>query len=419
MTRYRVITSPNAPGFLKISGRVTLNSTIVKPAAESRICYDEVVPEFKIRSARGEVFNNAFSSTHTINSFVGSYSGTEKQSGFPDKVYDHQRTLDVSRAQLIPLATQNYEEARAILRTRALAAVNATQFDAGTFAGEWHKTRSLFKDTVNAFMNALLGAASTYRKGTFKKIPLYDDNGHPLLNSKGKPQYKYSSTSDQFRDGTQKSVKNVNDLWLIVRYGVRPLLNELENALKLLTRNTALRQTARAQVIITDTGTSTSLIPDDWGKTWTLCNSAASVLTLRAGILYETTQAGQLAGRLGVTRLGSTVWELMPYSFVVDWFFSVGMWLDAIQPSGASRTLCAWESMHVVNTHITSINESFNGPVLGKSVDITWKETASRVETFNQRTPWVISTPSFPTQGSGFTGLKLVDFVALVLQKLL
>lgn len=52
-------------------------------------------------------------------------------------------------------------------------------------------------------------------------------------------------------------------------------------------------------------------------------------------------------------------WELVPYSFVVDWFFNVGDVLGALVPAPHLQNLCSWCSVERVVKHVVTIPESW------------------------------------------------------------
>lgn len=77
-----------------------------------------------------------------------------------------------------------------------------------------------------------------------------------------------------------------------------------------------------------------------------------------SGVLYELTDENEHAGMLRRTGLRwadipSSLWELLPYSFVLDRFIDIGMWLNAVIPKPGVRILGSWTSVvdRQVNNH--------------------------------------------------------------------
>jgi hypothetical protein len=60
--------------------------------------------------------------------------------------------------------------------------------------------------------------------------------------------------------------------------------------------------------------------------------------TVSAGVIYTVnqrtiSQALQMVGGVRPSDITATLWEVIPYSFVVDWFANVGEWIQAISPN--------------------------------------------------------------------------------------
>lgn len=417
MTRYRVTDTPNAPGLFEITGRYVLTQTFPLPSAEKLMTYDEVVPNYHIRSAKGEIFNNPFSSTRIVCAAEGSYSGVEVIS--TPKVYNHRRTLSSRYNPALFGDKLNIDDARARCRINALGAVNGTEVDAGAFAGEWHKTRTLHRTVGNSILKAFNEGAK-YKKGSFKRIPMYDMEGRPLLNSKGKPMYKYSSTKSEVYGSSSRKTGHLADVWLGIRMGLAPLLSELEGACRFLSQNKALRRTARGREVVTKQSKTIQLVDDTWqANLWVHEHLRTQTVSISNGILYETTAAARAVAQLGGTRLASTLWELTTFSFMIDWFVNVGAWLDAVQPSGAHKTLCAWESTHDTIVDTMSVNQTFQKSLGGTDyVSVSWKEGFTLATTVKSRNIWVPTVPSSPALGSGFSTLRSADFAALIVKRL-
>jgi hypothetical protein len=86
-----------------------------------------------------------------------------------------------------------------------------------------------------------------------------------------------------------------------------------------------------------------------------------------AGIVYAlpcatTTQALAEEFGVGAKDLLSSVYETLPWSFVVDWFIGIGDWLSAIAPNPFVQVLGSWATYTEKNWRIIS------DPTLGLSV---------------------------------------------------
>jgi hypothetical protein len=124
--------------------------------------------------------------------------------------------------------------------------------------------------------------------------------------------------------------------------------------------------------------------------------------------------------QLGLTRPLSSAWELLPWSFVADWWLSVGTYLDAIQPSGIYRKLCAWEGTR--ETYVTTASIEGWAPTASLSsteqFTASWSGAYTYVTTTNVRDWWNTAIPLRPAYGTGFSEIRSADFAALILQKI-
>lgn len=399
----------------------------VRPAV-SRQCYDTVTKSFKRRSASGEIFNFDFQSTKSTFASGGSYVNTASTS-YPAPTVNTARDWRAENGYVHAALYQNLAVPVVALDTtsslqraqiNALGNVNKTDFDAATFMGEWSKTKSLHRDLCNALLKiALEGESARVKRSTFDKTPVYDDRGNPLLNKKGEPKFKYVHTKGGMRgDGKLKHAKNFSDLYLAARYGLLPLLHDLEDAWKFMNRKYPPRNTARAFDVVQGTSSTKSRWNVGHGY---FDNDVVTVRTVvtRVGILYDTDPASRALAGLGLTRPLSTAWELIPWSFVADWIVDVGSWLDAMQPAGFTRTLCAW-----VSTLETIVLTTTSGPFVRTVTDpvdttssYSLNDWSIRTETTKSRYAWSPSLPKLPALGSGFNTIRSVDLAALVLQK--
>lgn len=414
------------------SPRVIESKASYRPNSE--VMDDVVVPGYKLRSAQGEVFNNPYSKfvKTMAASGGGSYSyynidayvSTGSDAKFLYDFYQGRMGGGVTPSLVFPDEVQSERNAR----IQCLASVNQTDFDSLTFAAEWSKTKILHRQVGQALLKLFLDPKSglllatklKYKKARVKRVPLYDHEGRPLLNRKGDPTYKYTHTEASI-SGKSSLGKDVANAYLVGRYGVGPLLHDLEGALKHLTKSRALRKTARGTYSLNATATMNfnapvfgESVPGQWLRT--------GEKTVRYGIYYETTAFMSGAAGLGLTRPLKTIWELIPYSFVFDWLINVGGWLDAIQPSGATKELSAWVSTRSMTYDYLNCSGGRTDNRLDQSSAdyFSWSADATFVstETAFTRQLWAPNVPTFPALGSGLNPLRSFDLMTLIVQKI-
>lgn len=114
--------------------------------------------------------------------------------------------------------------------------------------------------------------------------------------------------------------KDISGRWLELQYGWLPVLSDTYEAAKAFEVISKYR-TSRIRVTRNKFGTynasqSTSSY-DAIGKYW-----------LGKQIVYEMTEQLSAPRSLGLADPLSVIWEIIPYSFVIDWFLPIGSYLD-------------------------------------------------------------------------------------------
>jgi len=131
------------------------------------------------------------------------------------------------------------------------------------------------------------------------------------------------------------SSKNLSNYWLEYQYGWRPLLSDIYGSCEALANAYYLKKPLE----ITGSATSNE-VRYNWetqsgsfglsgGAAWHLKSnhsySENSRYTLR---VLEDEPLLQAMASTGLTNPALLAWELLPYSFVIDWFLPVGNWLQ-------------------------------------------------------------------------------------------
>ena len=128
------------------------------------------------------------------------------------------------------------------------------------------------------------------------------------------------------------SPEQVHKTWLEYRYGWLPLLMDVKGSAELLAQhhlgraedfvvNATLRSENTLARQINPTGAGT------WGSVAIAKGSCTVRVKLRCRIDNTAVAAFQ---QMGLVNPALVAWELVPYSFVFDWFISVGDWLTAV-----------------------------------------------------------------------------------------
>lgn len=124
--------------------------------------------------------------------------------------------------------------------------------------------------------------------------------------------------------------------WLMYRYGIMPLVRDtqtiLENHLNRISGLQPSIRTTRAKVEQTywNETRSTATMGVLSAK---VVDTVSSIVRVRAMSLDEAIWDIQQSYGLSTKQLYTLPWELVPYSFVADWFFNVGDYLGAMSES--------------------------------------------------------------------------------------
>jgi len=130
-------------------------------------------------------------------------------------------------------------------------------------------------------------------------------------------------------------VVDISQLWLQYKYGWRPLVDDAYAAYQLLREKDKTRPyliTGKGKTTSTKTQTGTFIdLYDYWGTTaslgWegTAKKTSRTKLTFAVPFDYQDWQRKTM-----VDNPAAVTWEILPYSFVADWFLPMGTYLDAI-----------------------------------------------------------------------------------------
>lgn len=147
------------------------------------------------------------------------------------------------------------------------------------------------------------------------------------------------------------------NLYLQYRYGIAPLVSDASKvmlALKSQLRGLRLRQTTRAK----EEAGSNRIITRPFASgpcAATVNIEVSDKLLARAGSMDVGDVSLQQDLGLGGKDLLTLPWELVPYSFVVDWFVNVGDVLGSLVPSPHLQQLCSWCSVERTVKHVVTV----------------------------------------------------------------
>lgn len=152
------------------------------------------------------------------------------------------------------------------------------------------------------------------------------------------------------------SVAKISDLWLEYRYAIRPLYFEVEGLLKAFDSDETLRTRLSSSDEWTDSD-SDSVLLEASDVNVTRTTSYNRKISVSAGVLLShDIQKMSLAMKLGTQDLPLGAWELVPYSFIIDWVFNVGTWLKAWTPHVHTSVIASWVTVRTETRELRTIS---------------------------------------------------------------
>jgi hypothetical protein len=137
--------------------------------------------------------------------------------------------------------------------------------------------------------------------------------------------------SPSSRNGSLRNRGNIARGWLEIQYGWRPLLSDIYGVVQTIQKHATHREyvVVKSGSKIYETSSKTVRNGDFMDST-----DVSASFTVQARVkLRSTTMALRTATELGLTNPAVVAWELVPFSFVVDWAVPIGSFLSQIDAS--------------------------------------------------------------------------------------
>lgn len=216
---------------------------------------------------------------------------------------------------------------------RALKKLSDLKFNAAQAFAERKQTADMLVKSVNRFVTFAL----LVRKGNFKEANKVLRSREGLFG--GRHQYLPSSNKwramERRKPGYWKD--HFTDIWLEYSYGWRPLLGDIYGAAELLAhmhlenkpsvvRGAAKRENLEVLLADTEGLHAVGNVKSDYKA---LCVLQFDMTDTALSALRQT----------GISNPALLAWELLPYSFVLDWFVPVGQYLENLNASAGLKFL--------------------------------------------------------------------------------
>lgn len=217
--------------------------------------------------------------------------------------------------------------------TDAKAAVAEPEFEALAFAGELRESLSFLHSPLRKWQQFVEKARRDGQRSLRQKLR------KKVHNRKTNPE-AIRTTADW-----------ISSNWLAYRMGVRPIVSETQDAARAVAAtyldNKPTRRTARGFASDSKSYSETfsfRIAPFDVKRDET---SSRDVM-VRSGVLYQINRYGTKPGYefgLDNQRIPRNLWEILPFSWAVDYFANVGSYIGALEPKIQVRELATWTTV--------------------------------------------------------------------------
>jgi len=216
-----------------------------------------------------------------------------------------------------PYNDPSLKDTKGIAVTAAFANASAVSAQAIATIGEARQTVSL--------------AADAFKK-SYKVLKYLRNVAAGRYNDDDEIFRDIRDTYRRYSRNPSRARREIQNAWLAYRYGLRPLMHEIESyaeAIQKRKQSRRLRISGYSRDVKSkdETGTKTlSQFTATTGRHVKIEKFSRCVLYLDIDITPPS-----LFERFGFGDIPASAWELVPYSFIADWFLNTGDWFRGIQ----------------------------------------------------------------------------------------
>lgn len=185
-------------------------------------------------------------------------------------------------------------------QTKLRLAVKDQQVNLAQSVAEYPQAQRMFTKNATTIANSL----RSLRRGDMKG--LFDNLGIPRKKLRG----------------------TVSNRWLEVQYGWIPLLSDLHGVVGELQQ--ALQRPRTRRIRVTASSEAERKVQNGWIPHLQRYGQIEAYAKTSCRVTAYLQQESLAASRLGLTNPVNLAWELLPYSFVIDWFIPIGNWLNSL-----------------------------------------------------------------------------------------
>jgi hypothetical protein len=146
--------------------------------------------------------------------------------------------------------------------------------------------------------------------------------------------------------------------WLELQYGWKPLLNDVYGSAELIAqkniREVIDKATAQASRKFEDVQV---LKP----RNWTVTTRRVTEYTIKYGVYYSTSELQHTLAQVGLTNPALIAWELLPWSFVIDWFIPIGNFIGSWDATIGLDFYKGYKTVFVRQYYVSSAKATYVG----------------------------------------------------------
>lgn len=204
---------------------------------------------------------------------------------------------------------------------KSLTDLKAMKVNLGVAFAERKKTANLLLSTASRVAQALGSLRKGNVNGVANALGLTQKQVSGSLRKSGSPNYSAGSKSSS-RTNVASALSRE---WLALQYGWKPLVSDVYNSAERLAQISDVRR-----MRITSSRTVQGFKSDIriWNQIPARRVAQSRYTTRYIYVFSHSSEILKDLSGLGVTNPAAIAWELLPWSFVIDWFIPIGNYID-------------------------------------------------------------------------------------------